>query len=164
LLHRYSADRSHVLDLGIKINEATNFTILMLDQRGHAQNPAVKQTSFGGCETEDVHAAIDYLRGLKTETQMVLVGQDIGIYGVEMGALAALSVAAPTKTSKPSRSIPCLRMPMMCWLRRLTNSIRLPVRLRQNLPNSELISIFTTAAIGKIRFARRQKQFQIGKF
>ncbi|HLM61490.1 MAG TPA: hypothetical protein VK308_11860, partial [Pyrinomonadaceae bacterium] len=26
LLHRYGADRSHVLDLAIKLNEATNFT------------------------------------------------------------------------------------------------------------------------------------------
>lgn len=100
LLHRYGADRSHILDLGVKINEATNFTILMPDQRGHAQNPLVRQTSFGGCETEDVYAAIDYLRGLKTETQMVLVGQDIGIYGVEMGALAALSVAAANENVK----------------------------------------------------------------
>lgn len=100
LLHRYGADRSHVLDLGVKINEATNFTILMPDQRGHAQNPSVKFTSFGGCETEDVHSAIDYLRGLKTENQLVLVGQDIGIYGVEMGALAALSVAAANENVK----------------------------------------------------------------
>ncbi len=29
LLHRYGADRSWVLDLGVKINEATNFTILI---------------------------------------------------------------------------------------------------------------------------------------
>ncbi len=72
----------------------------MPDQRGHAQNPLVKQTSFGGCETEDLSAAIDYLRGLKTETQMVLVGQNIGIYGVEMGALAALSVAAANENVK----------------------------------------------------------------
>ena len=100
LLHRYGADRSHVLDLGVKINEATNFTILMPDQRGHAQNPTVKQTSFGGCETDDLIAAIDYLRGLKNENQAVLVGQDIGIYGVEMGALAALSVAAANENIK----------------------------------------------------------------
>lgn len=93
LLHRYGADRSHVLDLGVKINEATNFTILMPDQRGHGQNPPVKFTSFGGCETEDLSAAIDYLHGLKDENQAALVGQDIGVYGVEMGALAALSVA-----------------------------------------------------------------------
>lgn len=100
LLHRYGADRSHVLDLGVKINEATNFTILMPDQRGHAQNPTVKQTSFGGCETEDLITAIDYLRGLKNENQAVLVGQDIGIYGVEMGAFAALSVAAVNENIK----------------------------------------------------------------
>lgn len=94
LLHRYGADRSHVLDLGVKLNEATNFTVLMPDARGHGVNPLVKYSSFGGCETEDALAALEYLRGLKTEAQTPLIGQSIGIYGVEMGALAALSAAA----------------------------------------------------------------------
>lgn len=93
LLHRYGADRSHVLDLGVKLNEATNFTVLMPDARGHGENPSVKYTSFGGCETEDALAALEFLRGLKTEAQTRLIGQSIGIYGVEMGALAALSAA-----------------------------------------------------------------------
>ncbi len=50
LLHRYGADRSHNLNLGVKLNETTDFTILMPDQRGHAENPSVKYSSFGGCE------------------------------------------------------------------------------------------------------------------
>jgi len=94
LFHRYGADRSHVLDLGVKLNEATNFTVLMPDARGHGASPSVKYTSFGGCETEDALAALEYLRGLKTEAQTPLIGQSIGVYGVEMGALAALSAAA----------------------------------------------------------------------
>ncbi len=94
LLHRYGADRSHVLDLGIKINESTNFTILMPDQRGHGADPPAKNTSFGGCETEDALAAIQFLRGLKTEKQATLVGENIGFYGVEMGAFAALKAAS----------------------------------------------------------------------
>ena len=85
LLHRYGADRSHVLNLGVKLNEATNFTILMPDQRGHGQDPTVKFTSFGGCESDDTTAAIQYLRGLKTAEQFPLVGKSIGIYGLEMG-------------------------------------------------------------------------------
>ncbi|HEX2639298.1 MAG TPA: hypothetical protein VHL50_01950 [Pyrinomonadaceae bacterium] len=94
LLHKYSADRSYELNLGVKINESTNFTVLMPDQRGHGQDPAVKYTSFGGCESDDTLAAVRFLRGLKTQEQLPQIGPDIGIYGLEMGALAALSAAS----------------------------------------------------------------------
>jgi pimeloyl-ACP methyl ester carboxylesterase len=93
-LHAYGADRSHVLDLAVKLNEATNFTVLMPDERGHGVNPAVKNSSFGGCETDDALAAVAFLRGLKNANETALVGQDIGFYGVEMGAFAALAAAA----------------------------------------------------------------------
>ncbi len=94
LLHRYGADRSHVLDLAVKLNEATNFTVLMPDERGHGINPSVSQSSFGGCEGDDALAAVEFLRGLKSDNQSNLVGQNIGFYGVEMGALSALAAAA----------------------------------------------------------------------
>ena len=94
LLHRYGTDRSYVLDLGVKINEAANFTILMPDQRAHGENPSVKYASFGGCETTDALSAVEFVRSLKSDNQNNLVGQNIGFYGVEMGALAALSAAA----------------------------------------------------------------------
>ncbi len=94
LLHTYGTDRSHVLDLAVKLNEATNYTVLMPDERGHGVNPSVADSSFGGCETDDALSAIEFLRGLKTGTQTPFVGQNIGFYGVEMGALAALSAAA----------------------------------------------------------------------
>jgi len=94
LLHRYGADRSHVLDLAVKLNEATNFTVLMPDERGHGINPSVSQSSFGGCEGDDALAAIEFLRGLKSDGQSNLVGRNIGFYGVEMGALSALAAAA----------------------------------------------------------------------
>lgn len=93
LLHKYGADRSHTLNLGVKLNEATNFTVLMPDLRGHGVQPVVDYTSFGGCESSDAAAAVSYLRGLKTPDQFALVGNDIGIYGLEMGSLAALSAA-----------------------------------------------------------------------
>ncbi len=99
-LHAYGADRSHLLDLAVKLNEATNFTVLMPDERGHGVNPAVSASSFGGCETDDAAAAIEFLRGLKTESQTALVGKSIGFYGVEMGALAALSTAAKDESVK----------------------------------------------------------------
>ena len=100
LLHKYGANRSHVLNLGVKLNEATNFTVLMPDQRGHGQNPSVKYTSFGGCEADDTAAAIAYLRGLKTPEQFPLVGKDIGIYGLEMGALVAIAATVGDESVK----------------------------------------------------------------
>lgn len=100
LLHRYGADRSHVLDLGVKLNEATNFTVLMPDQRGHGVNPKVNYTAFGETETEDALAAIEFLRGVKTEAQTPIVGQNIGFYGIEMGAFVALSATAKDEKVK----------------------------------------------------------------
>lgn len=94
LLHKYGADRSHVLNLGVKLNEATDFTVLMPDQRGHGPQPLVKTTSFGGCEVEDVLAAADFLKSVKGSDEKRLVGNSIGIYGVEMGGLVGLSVAS----------------------------------------------------------------------
>ena len=94
LLHRYGADRSWVLNLGVKLNEATDFTVLMPDLRGHGESPLIYRTTFSGTEAEDLFAAIDYLRGLKSEENNTLVAREIGLYGVELGALTAISVAA----------------------------------------------------------------------
>jgi len=111
LLHKYGADRSYVLNLGVKIAEATDFTVLMPDQRGHGLNPPVKTSSFGGCEVQDTLAAIDFLRGLRDANRDNLVGEEIGVYGVEMGGLAALATASKDQSvraivldSIPSRS------------------------------------------------------------
>jgi len=111
LLHKYGADRSYVLNLGVKLAEATEFTVLMPDQRGHGLNPPVKTSSFGGCEVQDTLAAIDFLRGLRDPNRDNLVGEEIGIYGVEMGGLTALAAAARDQSvralaldSIPSRS------------------------------------------------------------
>lgn len=100
LLHKYGANRSHVLNLGVKLNEATNFTVLMPDHRGHGQNPSVKYTSFGGCEADDTIAAIEFLRNLKTPEQFQLVGKEMGIYGLEMGSFAAIAAATRDNSVK----------------------------------------------------------------
>ncbi|MGI9034698.1 MAG: alpha/beta hydrolase [Pyrinomonadaceae bacterium] len=100
LLHRYGTDRSWMLDFGVKINEATDFTVLMPDLRGHGEDPLVKRTSFGGCEADDVTAAMDFLRGLKSGANNPLVGKDFGVYGVELGALAAVSAASKNENIK----------------------------------------------------------------
>jgi pimeloyl-ACP methyl ester carboxylesterase len=94
LLHHYGADRSWLFNLGVKINEATNFTILWPDLRGHGLAPPVQSTSFGTFEGEDVLAALDFLRAQKSEDGSNLVGSQVGLFGVELGAYAALRAAA----------------------------------------------------------------------
>jgi pimeloyl-ACP methyl ester carboxylesterase len=97
LLHGYGADRSWLLNLGVKLNETTNMTVLLPDLRGHGENPSVPTTSFGVLEADDANAALDYLRGLKTPQGRALVGEPLGVYGVEMGAYAALVAASRDK-------------------------------------------------------------------
>jgi len=100
LYHKYGANRSYVLDMGVKLNESTNFTILMPDIRAHGERGSDKHCTFGGCEVDDVTAAIQFLRGLRTSTEISLVGKQIGIYGVELGSLYALEGAAKDKSVK----------------------------------------------------------------
>src|ERR1051325_4766293 len=93
LLHSYGADRSWLLNLAIKLNETTNFTVLWPDLRGHGENPLVNATTFGTVEGDDVTAAIDYLKTLKTAGGTPQVGPRIGFYGMEFGASAAFDAA-----------------------------------------------------------------------
>lgn len=93
LLHRYGGDRSWLFNLGVKINETTNYTILWPDLRGHGENPPIKWTALGSREGDDLLDALQYLRGLKSENQKTLVGERFGIYGVELGAYSAVKAA-----------------------------------------------------------------------
>ena len=99
-LHRYGGDRSWLFNLGIKLNETTNFTILWPDLRGHGLNPPVNASSFGNREGEDLLAAIDFLHTVKGYSQGPLVGENVGVYGVELGAYTALSAASKNASIK----------------------------------------------------------------
>ncbi|HEV2913305.1 MAG TPA: alpha/beta fold hydrolase [Pyrinomonadaceae bacterium] len=98
LLHGYGADRSHLFNLAVKLNETTNYTVLLPDLRGHGEDPPVNWTSLGGREAEDAGAALGYLRAVKTAQGRSLVGDRLGIYGVEMGAYAALRATTPNRS------------------------------------------------------------------
>lgn len=93
LLHRYGADRSWLLNLAVKLNETTNFTVLWPDLRGHGENPPVNWSLFGAVEGDDTTAAIDYLHTLKTAPGKPLVVGPIGVYGTDLGAYAGLDAA-----------------------------------------------------------------------
>ena len=93
LLHGYGADRSWLLNLGVKLNESTNMTVLLPDLRGHGPQPPVAASTFGWADADDALAALEYLRGLKSPQGRALAGPALGIYGVEEGAYAALAAA-----------------------------------------------------------------------
>jgi pimeloyl-ACP methyl ester carboxylesterase len=93
MLHGYGGDRSWLFNLGVKINETTNFTVLCPDLRGHGQNPTVPTTTFGAREADDLASAFAFLRSVKSQQQRPLVGPALGAYGVGLGAYAALSAA-----------------------------------------------------------------------
>jgi len=95
-LHRYGADRSWLLNLGVKLNESTGFTVLWPDLRGHGENPPVNWTLLGALDGDDVTAAIEYLHSLKGPTSKPQIGTAIGVYGTELGAYAALDAANRT--------------------------------------------------------------------
>jgi len=97
-LHRYGGDRSWLFNLGIKLNEANGFTILWPDLRGHGLNPPVTVSTFGMKEGEDLLAALDFLRTLKGSNREHLTADIFGVYGVELGAYAALAVAVQDST------------------------------------------------------------------
>jgi pimeloyl-ACP methyl ester carboxylesterase len=92
-LHRSGGDRSWLFNLGIKLNEATGFTILWPDLRGHGLNPPITVSTFGMKEGDDVLAALDFLRGLKGSNREHLTADVFGAYGVELGAYAAMRAA-----------------------------------------------------------------------
>jgi pimeloyl-ACP methyl ester carboxylesterase len=94
LLHRYGGDRSWLFNLGVKINETTNFTVLWPDLRGHGVDPLVKWSSLGAREGDDLLAALEFLRTVKSEHQKKLVGDLFGVYGVELGAYSTLKAAS----------------------------------------------------------------------
>src|SRR5689334_1185428 len=93
LLHRFGGDRSWLFNLGVKINETTNYTVLWPDLRGHGESPLIRASALGVREGDDLLSAIRFLHGLKTDSQKTLVGESIGVYGVELGAYSALKAA-----------------------------------------------------------------------
>ncbi|MEJ7710280.1 MAG: hypothetical protein WKF84_10540 [Pyrinomonadaceae bacterium] len=94
MLHGYGADRSWLLNLGVKLNEATNFTILWPDLRGHGETRLTNRTSFGPQEVADLGSAFSYLKELKADDQSLLVANEMGLYGVELGSYVSMIWAA----------------------------------------------------------------------
>jgi pimeloyl-ACP methyl ester carboxylesterase len=97
LVHRYDANRSWYLNMGVKLNEATNFTVLLPDLRGHGENGPALSSTLGMKESDDIIASVDYLKSLKGPGGAALVGDKMGVFGAGLGAYAALKAAASNK-------------------------------------------------------------------
>ena len=139
-LHKYGGDRSLLLNLGMKVNEATNFTILWPDLRGHGLNPPVKWTSFGSREGDDLLAALNFLRSLKGESQNQLIGERVGVYGVELGAYAALRAASTDASihvlaldSVPRNQNDLVEAAVRSYVRVTSSALVFPARLATRL-------------------------------
>ena len=95
LSHGYGdgANRSDLLDLGVDLWRA-GFTVLLYDLRGHGES-TVDWTSLGDYESDDLLAAIRYIKTVKDTTGKTLVDPSrIGLYGVSLGGYASLVAAS----------------------------------------------------------------------
>lgn len=83
----YGMSRSDALSLAVALHEE-GFNLLVFDQRGSGADPR-GASSLGLYETEDMLGAVEYLRDRRESNP-----QRIGIWGVDVAALAALKAAA----------------------------------------------------------------------
>lgn len=99
LNHSYGKNRAELLNLGVKLCEV-GYHVLLPDLRGHGSS-AVSYSSLGIYEKDDLNAAINFLKGKKsTQGQPLVDGTRVGVYGVSLGAYAALTAAAENPTIK----------------------------------------------------------------
>jgi hypothetical protein len=99
LNHSYGKNRAELLNLGVKLCEV-GYHVLLPDLRGHGSS-AVSYSSLGIHEKDDLNAAINFLKGKKsTQGQSLVDGTRVGVYGVSLGAYAALTAAADNPTIK----------------------------------------------------------------
>ncbi len=94
LCHDLGSSKDAMLDLGIAL-QAAGFTVLAFDFRGHGESGGTGST-LGVEEKRDVLGALDYLAGVDG-----VDGRRLGVYGVGMGAQAAVLAAA----DRPSATV-----------------------------------------------------------
>lgn len=87
LCHDLGETRGSLVNTAIALHE-TGFTVLLFDFRGHGESGGSRST-LGLLEKRDVAGAVAYLRGLPG-----INADRIGLYGVGMGAHAAVLAAA----------------------------------------------------------------------
>ncbi len=86
LLHGIGASRLDMLGRA-RFLAAAGYSVLLIDFRGHGDSSAARST-YGGLESHDARAAVDYLHA-------ALPGERVGVIGVSMGGAAALLGPSP---------------------------------------------------------------------
>lgn len=93
LNHGYGRNRSELLDLGVRLNEA-GYHVLLPNLRGHGTSP-VEWSSLGIYERDDMLSAVKFLREMKgSNGQSLIDSSRLGVYGLSIGGVAALTAAA----------------------------------------------------------------------
>ncbi len=116
LCHDLGETKASLMNLAIQLQGA-GFTLLAFDFRGHGESEGNGST-LGAAEKRDVIGAIDYLRSVKE-----VDGRKVGVYGVGLGAHAAVLAAADRHALKvlvldglyPDVSYPLVRKTYADW-------------------------------------------------
>lgn len=116
LCHDLGTDRSSLVNLGLALH-AAGFPVLLFDLRGHGESDGAR-SSLGLKEKRDVLGAVDYLSGPAGPG-----ARRIGIYGVGIGAHAAVLAAADRSALRvlvlddlyPDASYPLVRGTFADW-------------------------------------------------
>ena len=87
LCHDLGSSKASLVNVALALSRA-GFTVLMFDFRAHGGSSG-ERSSLGVLEKRDVVGAVDFLAGLEG-----LEAKRIGVFGVGMGALAAVRAAA----------------------------------------------------------------------
>ncbi|MBX7222297.1 MAG: hypothetical protein K1Y36_20275 [Blastocatellia bacterium] len=119
LTHGFNGNRQDLIDLAYRLWER-GYNVMICDLRSHGENTAEIST-LGALEKSDVAAAMKKFKDLKYNKDTGKVGntgdplvdpQNVGIYGIDVSAFAALMVAADDDTIKgvvvdaPAFSVP----------------------------------------------------------
>lgn len=92
LTHRYGANREELMSTAYRLWDK-GYTVILYDLRAHGQS-AVKTSSLGPAELDDLKATITFAKGLKSQAGVDLCDGRIGLFGADLGGFISLSAAA----------------------------------------------------------------------
>jgi len=98
LVHGFNENREELLNPAFMLWQA-GYHVLATDLRAHGDNTAPAST-LGPLELQDLKAAIEYVKTLKTESGATMCDGRIGLYGIDLGGFVALSAAAGDESVK----------------------------------------------------------------
>lgn len=115
IAHGFDGSRVNMIDLGYRLWER-GYNVMIIDQRAHGENAALI-SGLGALEKDDLAAAVKEFKGMKVPSaggaQVPLVDpNNIGLYGVDIGAYAALMIGGTDDSIKavvadtPCNSVP----------------------------------------------------------